>query len=317
MPQRPDQQADPKGYAHWARGMQALKYRAAAHVKAMPFSSKNLILAKQQPAAAATSGAPSQYLSYNWSGVANTNTLASWSDKRSFDFVESIWNVPAAQPPINACANGILGAIGAPGFYQVSWNGIDGFSNGDVIQGGSLSYADCGGPVDNFYLGWVEWYPSYPILEIFCGDGPCVVDAGDDFLVVTYGANSGTQYVFVEDATQGWYGTFALGYITGPLLVGSSAEQIVERPCCDEDGYPLALANYLADFFDVANAGDGKGTLFYPGQQNAATAVINMVDDGDTQDISIVEAGSAGFQGRYSLFFESSNCAYIGGCTSF
>jgi len=308
LPQRPNQQADPGGFARWTKGMQALRYRAAAHVKAMPHHSRNLMLAGQQPAASGTTGKPTQLLSYNWSGVANTNQLTSWDTKKSFDKVESIWNVPAAQPPFHACANGITGAQGVDGFYEASWTGIDGFNNADVLQGGSLSAADCEG--DTLYIGWVEWYPSYPILEIDCAVGvACVVNPGDEFFVIVYGANAPTQYVFVEDINQGWYGTFALAYVTGPALVGSSAQQIVERPCCDADSYPLALANYLTDFFAAAVARDGHGELFLPGQANA---VIDMVDDGVTQEISIVKQ-----EGPFSLFFASVNCAFSGGCVSF
>jgi Peptidase A4 family len=311
LPPRPDQQADPDSFARWTKGMQALKNRAAAHVKARPELSKPLMLAKQQPPASAMSGKPTQYYSYNWAGVANTNTLTSWNSEKSFDRVESIWNVAAARPPFHACANGILGAVDAPGFYEASWNGIDGFNNDDVLQGGSLSYADCQRNTE--YLGWVEWYPSYSILEIECeADVACPVNPGDLFYVITYGSNAHTQYVFEEDVTQGWYGTFALEYVTGPALVGSSAEQIVERPCCDADGYPLALANYISDFFPAAAAFDGKGDIYLPGQQNSATAVIDMVNDAATEEISTVKQ-----VGALSLFFESLNCAFSGGCVSF
>jgi Peptidase A4 family len=311
LPLRPDQQASPDSFAKWTKGMQSLKYRAAAHVKARPDFNKNLMLAKQQPAASASSGRPTLYLSYNWSGIANTNMLSSWDPEKSFDRVEAIWNVPTAQPPFHACANGILGAVGVPGFIEASWTGIDGFTSDDVLQGGSLSYADCEG--NTVYIGWVEWYPSYPTLEIDCEvNVACVVKPGDVFFVITYGNNTAAQYVFVEDVTQGWYGTFALEYLTGPPLVGSSAQQIVERSCCDADGYPWALANYFTDFFPAAAAFDGEGKIYVPGQHNSATAVINMVDDAGTQEISTVKQ-----VGPVSLFFESVNCAFSGGCVSF
>jgi Peptidase A4 family len=318
LPQRPDSHANPKAFAHWTKAMQALQYRAA-DVKALPFSSTNLRMAKQSYTAA-ISGAPTPSLSYNWSGVANTNNLKAWNDVASFNYVQSIFNVPTAQPPFGACKAGVTGSVGVPGFYEVSWNGIDGFSNGDVLQGGSLSYADCGGRADNTYIGWVEWFPSYPVLQINCVKAknvvPCPVKAGDQFFVITYGANAATQYVYLEDATQGWYGTFSLAYLNGPSLVGSSAEQVVERPCCDSDGYPVALTNFIADSFDYAWATNGKGETYGPGQQNSSTQVIGMVDDGATQTISTVNQGSAGFQGYYSLFFETDNCAYDGGCPS-
>jgi hypothetical protein len=74
----------------------------------------------------------------------------------------------------------------------------------------------------------------------------------------------------------------------------------------------LALANYIAEFFPAAAAFDGKGEIYVPGQNNSATAVINMVDDGVTQEISTVKQ-----VGALSLFFESVNCALSGGCVSF
>ncbi len=320
LPPRPDQQANPKGYANWARAMQALKSRPAAHLEAKPFSSAKLMLAKQQPAAATSASTPTNLLSYNWSAVANVNKLTKWNKNESFDFVGSIWNVPAAQPPFNACLNGITGNPDAPGFYQATWNGIDGATVGDVLQGGSLSYADCSGPADNQYLGWVEWFPSYPILAIDCSkDVLCPVNAGDDFYVVTLGANSLDQYVFEEDLTQGWGGLFELKYVKGPFLVGSSVEQVVERPAfeCDDGLCLLALSNYIDQFVVAAVAVDGRDTLFYPGMQSPAVAIVDMIDDGDTQTISAVEGqGTHGIQGLTSLWLESENCAYSGGCTT-
>ena len=98
--------------------------------------------------------------SFNWSGIANTNKLKKWNTKTSFDEVVSVWNVPVSNHPF-----GNLPCSEGP-WFEVTWNGIDGFNNGDVVQGGSAVYWDdggCGGPVE--YFGWVEWYPSYSVLE--------------------------------------------------------------------------------------------------------------------------------------------------------
>ena len=110
----------------------------------------------------------------------------------------------------------------------------------------------------------MEWYPSYPILEIDCSTNvACVVNAGDDFYVVTIGANSLKQDVFVEDITQGWGGLFELDYVTGPSLVGSSVEQIVERPGfdCDNNLCLAALSNYIDEFVVDAFALNGRGAI--------------------------------------------------------
>jgi hypothetical protein len=312
LPPRPPIEAGPKAFARWHKAMTAIAIRPAAHLVAMPYSSTQMKPGKAAPIAA--SGAPTQYGSYNWSGVVLTNTQTVWNNNISFDQVSSVFNVPSAQPPAGACSNGITGP-----FYEVSWNGIDGFSSGGLVQGGSLSFATCTASGQNgFYLGWVEWYPSYPILEIVCGTSPtvtaCPVFPGDDFYVVTYGvAGCADQTVFVEDITTGWAGAFELGWITGPCLVGSSAEWIVERPGLGSGGLG-ALANTVFDFFDYSYAFEGQGREFYAGSSSPTTAVVTMVaDDGETP-IEFVESGSGGYQGLYSLWFQSENCSVSGGC---
>jgi hypothetical protein len=307
LPQRPDKAADAKAYEHWERAMLALKTHAT-DVHAKPYSSVNMKsagLSEKQDVSGTTA-----YNSFNWSGIANTNSNKSWNTKTSFTEVASVWNVPVPNHPF-----GNLPCSEGP-WYEVTWNGIDGFNNGDVVQGGSADYWDgggCGGAVETF--GWVEWYPSYSILAIYCGSNPCPVGAGDDFYVVTFGAPGfSEQFVFVEDITQQWSGTFGLTYQSGPGLVGSSAEYIVERPCCNGSNY-FPLGNYVYEFFDYSFAYDGAGALFYPGSTSAKTAIITMLGD-DGSNISYPYFyGTAGNQGRYSIWMADTGCAYSGGCT--
>jgi hypothetical protein len=325
LPQRPDKTADAKGYEIWERAMLALKPAAAAgaghtsanpmtatDVKALPYSSREMMGGNQTAGPKDDVSGVTFYTSGNWSGIAQTNKLQAWNKNTSFDEVVSVWPVPTANH-----AFGNLPCSEGP-WWSVTWNGIDGFSNGDVVQGGSSQYWDgggCGGAVQ--YYGWVEWYPSYSILAIYCGSSPCTVSPGDDFEVVTFGAAGiAEQFVFVEDITQQWSGTFGLTYITGPGVVGSSAEYIVERPCCNGSNL-FPLGNYVYEFFDDSFAYDGKGTLFYPGNSGAATAIITMQADGaaGSQDISYpVFYGSSGNQGKYSIWLADENCAFSGGC---
>jgi len=302
LPQRPDA-SDVKNTAKWEKMIVAAKHRAdPSKLEVKSFSSREMMPTK----AAATSEVDGtvSYGSYNWSGIANFNALAKWNTKTSFDEVISYFNVPVAQPPFGACGNNITGP-----FYQVAWNGIDGAFNGDVVQGGTLSAADCSG--DTLYEGWTEWYPSYSILAWF------YVNPGDDFVTETLGAPGfSTQYVFIEDITLQTYASVSMAYQSGPGLVGKSAEYIVERPCCASNGYPLALANYIFEFMGYNYAYDAYGTLFYPGNVGSHNAIFTMVDDADDQNISIpLIYGTAGNAGRYSIMFENENCAYVGGCT--
>lgn len=310
LPAAPDKATDPMAYRQWERAMLALKIHAT-DVKPQPFSSMNFRQVGKEKAE--VSGTTS-YGSYNWSGIANTNKNKTWNNKTSFDEVVSIFNVPVAQPPFGApCSDGY--------WYEVTWNGIGGFTSGEsLVQGGSYDIAqngNCGGGVA--YYGWVEWYPSYPILVVTCSGNPCPVGPGDDFVVTTYGvAGTSTQSVFLEDITQQWYGTASLAYVSGPGLVGASAEYIVERigsSGCPPLGY-CPLANYIFQFMGDNYAYDGAGTLFYPGSTSSSTAVITMLADDDSTKISIpVEYGTAGSAGKSSIMLESGACAFSGGCT--
>ncbi len=307
LPQRPDKAANPKAYQQWERGMLALKIRPT-DVKPMPYSSHTMVPAGPPAAAGINTVSVG---SANWSGIVNTNKLKTWSNTTSFNEVESVFNVPVAKAPFGGapCADGP--------WLESTWNGIGGYSEGSLVQGGSTVYFDGGGcKGKTIYNGWVEWYPSYPELEILCGKTACPVSSGDDFWVITYGvAGTAEQSVFVEDLTQQWGGTFGLTWVSGPGLIGTSAEYIVERPCCTSASNFYPLTNYIFDFFDYSFALDGKGTQFYPGSAAATTAIVTMYADDAATPISFPVYGSAGNQGKYSIWFEDENCAYSGGCT--
>ncbi len=325
LPQAPDK-SDAHAYGQWEKAMlavQACNQRTqpaglttspaaqachATDVAAKPYTSREMVPGPK--AATANVDGTTAYDSYNWSGIAQTNKLKAWNKKTSFDEIVSVWNVPVANH-----AFGNLPCSEGP-WFEVTWNGIDGFNNGDVVQGGSTSYWDgggCGGPVE--YYGWVEWYPSYSILAIYCGSSPCPVGPGDDFEVITFAAaGTAEQFVFVEDVTQQWSGTFGLTYVSGPGVVGSSAEYIVERPCCNGSNF-YPLGNYVWEFWDDSFAYDVAGTLFYPGNAGAATAIITMLADDGSAISYPVFYGTAGNQGKYSIWLADEGCAYSGGCT--
>jgi len=98
-------------------------------------------------------------------------------------------------------------------------------------------------------------------------------------------------------------------------VVGSSEEQIVERPCCNGADF-YALNNYDFAYFADAQGTDGNNTVFYVGEQTAATSIIDMFDDAGSAIISEpLEQGSTGGAGKFMLWVSDEGCAYIGGCT--
>ncbi len=310
FPPRPNAATDPDGYGQWARAMSVAKTRWHGQPRDMGFSNLPMKSATQPTAvsaAAATSAAvsatPSTAYSYNWSGIANTNKLTKWNKSSSFYNVLSTFNVPVAQQSFGTCS----------GYYdlEVSWNGIDGFSNGDVLQGGSLSQDICSNnTLSTAYCGWVEWYPSYNVLCEFD------VNPGDDMYVETYSPLGGTNtgYVYIEDLTTLTYNSYALTWLTGPGLVGNSVEYIVERPGGGIYGlYPLG--NYIDNFwasslgYTFTEWDLGKPSTAYPGSTASSTYLVDMLDDAGDQVISVPAA-----QGKTGLFFYDTGCAFTGGC---
>jgi len=318
-PPRPAPQANSEDFARWARAVRAMKRAPDPNkLKEMPFSSmpgKPGHAPAGTPVIPATSAAPGSVYYFNWSGFANTNKLTTWNKNTSFYEVVSEFNTPVAQEAFGACDGTVD--------EQVSWNGIDGFSNGDVVQGGSLSVAKCVSDVTTTaYCDWIEWFPSYGIT--------CVIDVttpGDDVYVATLdtggGGTTGTaQTVCVIDETLDTGSCYLLDWLTGPGLVGNSAEYIVERPgygVCGTSCY-FPLANYVSDFWAYSEAwtfteydnyvNKGTKTPNFPGSTAATTYLINMINDQDTEVIS-----SATAEGDFGIVFYDENCAFSGGCT--
>jgi hypothetical protein len=306
-PPHPDPQANPDGYAVWARNVRAFNHRPVSLSKDMGAYSMPAEPAKvpagTEPAGVTGAGGPSTGTTSNWSGVVNTNKLTKWNSSYSFDLVISEFNVPVAQQAFGACDGGYD--------WQVSWNGVDGWGSGDVVQGGSSSQVYCNGSTkEEFYCGWVEWYPSYPIICEFN------VNPGDVMYADTF-ASAGTadQTVCISDQTQDFGHCYTLSYIKGPGVIGNSAEAIVERPCCrGSNNYPLA--NYVANFWYPSEAYDVHNTQFFPDNQTTSTVIVSMVDDLDDQVISYAVPGTAGLgEGKYGITFFDENCARNGGCT--
>jgi Peptidase A4 family len=306
----PPRPSDPAALAKWQKAMAHATKHWTGQLKAKPYGSRPM---KPGPApteaAAAAAGKVSDvsfYGSGNWSGVASLSTLKSFSATKSIDLVISEFVVPSAQPPAGACGTSLQDNNG---YFTSVWNGIDGFSNGDVLQGGTQSFVACGGGQTE--VGWVEWYPSYSELDEF------ETTWGDDFYVETYDVSSTEGYVYIEDITTGVFDDVELLALEPPYLVGNSAEWIVERPCCGSNGL-LPLADYNLDWMSFDWAENAHGTLYHAGNTAKTTAVISMYDDAFDQVISLPNpqkdtADTSKFND--TVLYEVDGCASYGGCT--
>jgi len=181
-------------------------------------------------AASLRGGISHQAQSTNWSGyAATTGTYAS---------VSASWTEPT-------------GTCSGSAKYSSFWVGLDGYSSSSVEQTGSE--VDCSGRRAVYYA----WYEMYPNPSVSYSN---TVRPGDHFNAsVTY-TGSNRFSLFIQDTTQGWSHT-TTGTLAGAPR--SSAEVIVEAPCCTFSGGILPLANFgtvnitgsLANGSALGNAG--------------------------------------------------------------
>ena len=182
-------------------------------------------------------------VSNNWSGyAANGSTYTS---------VSAYWHEPTGH-----CTSGTQ--------YAAFWVGLDGYDSSTVEQTGTDS--DCAGSSPRYY-GWYEMYPANPVNF----SNP--VSPGDNmYASVTHG--SGSSYTLVlKDETKGWSKTVHSS-LAG--AANSSAEVIVEAPCCTASGGSLPLADF--------------GSISFTG------AHVDGSPIGDTDPTQIIMADTAGHQ---------------------
>jgi hypothetical protein len=199
-------------------------------------------------------GISRQAESTNWSGYAATTG--------TYTSVSASWTQPAG-----TCSRGDQ--------YAAFWVGLDGYTSSSVEQTGSE--VDCVGHTAEYYA----WYEMYP--------GPSenysnTVRAGDHFnATVTYTGNNSFS-LHIADTTRGW------SHTTTASLAGaarSSAEVIVEAPCCTASGGILPLTN-----FGTVNIAGSTANGAALGNAGGVTQIV-MIDSAgrDKDSVSSLSGG--------------------------
>jgi Peptidase A4 family len=309
LPLRPDKQLDAQHYASWERAMAAAKIRWNGELKPIPSSRRGVMQVNRsssQQLEAQLTG-PKNVSTFNWSGVALTNTLKKWNAKTSIYDIYSVFSVPTSQLPFGSPAQ-----CTTPYWTELSWVGLDGYNpflvDNGALQGGMESVIDCGVPTPVYYA-YIGWGNLNTVFRVNGGD-VMYVEVSNSL----GGLNPG--YVFVEDLSTLTYNAYSVPN-DGIPLVGNSAQWVVERLCCGNTGYPYPLLNTISIFFDGGAALNLSGRVFYPGSNASSTVIMTMVDDGDTQNIEVVNRGSVGYEGEHGLWFQDVGCAFAGGCVGY
>jgi hypothetical protein len=187
-------------------------------------------------------GAPARHLvpfsnikhsvtSSNWSGYAATGGSG------AFTSVSASWTEPTGH-----CTSGDQ--------YSSFWVGLDGYSSRTVEQTGSE--VDCSGSTPLYYAWW-EMYPG----PSHTFSNP--VSPGDNFIASVTFDGGGRFTLTISDTTRGWSHTENK---TLSSAKRSSAEVIVEAPCCTGSGGILPLANFgTANFTNSAANGSAIGNF--------------------------------------------------------
>jgi hypothetical protein len=197
-----------------------------------------------------------QAQSTNWSGYAATTG--------TYTSISASWIQPTG-----TCSHGDQ--------YAAFWVGLDGYNSNSVEQTGSE--VDCMGGTAEYYA----WYEMYPNNSVNYSN---TVRAGDHFHAsVTYEGNDEFS-LFIQDATRGWSHTTVASLADAAR---SSAEIIVEAPCCTFSGGILPLTN-----FGTVNISSSMANGDALGNAGGVTQIIMIDNAGRNKDtISSLSRGEA------------------------
>jgi hypothetical protein len=314
FPTRPDKLAEPDHYHMWERALGAAKIRWHGELKARSLpNSRPLAAPAHSPEAVLLTAAKAS--NAEASGVILNSGVSKWSSG-SFADIWSVINVPVVSQPFanGSCTDGwyeSMSLVGLDGyvFYSPA-TGHPLFEPGETTGVEEAFYCYNGGPT--VYAAVFGWGTA--LNQAFA------LNPGDSFYTEIHGfggCNSGSA--FIEDLRTLTYNSYSIPNICLLPQTGRYANWVVWRPPFSNNGASLdglnPLANTINLSFDGAEVLNLAGRPFYPGSQATTTWVVTMTDDSFSQSIELVNQGSGGYQGQHSLFFETTGCAYTGGCT--
>lgn len=200
--------------------------------------------------------------STNWSGYAVTGS--------SFNSVKGSWTVPAA-----VCT----GVRASQPEYSALWVGLDGYNSDSVEQTGTASW--CNGTQPSYYA-WYEFYPQPAYLV------PFQVSPGNTITAsVTYSGNA-FKVTITNESTKQSYSYSPTNLRSNAAR--SSAEWIVEAPCCTNNGGILPLADFGQAFFGLDYTGQ-TGTNYATG--SSASGSIGSFGSNSYFEINKVGSSSS------------------------
>jgi len=160
--------------------------------------------------------------------------------------------------------------------YSSFWVGLDGYTSNSVEQTGTDTDCSGGRPV---YYGWYEMYPN-PSFSF-----GSTIHAGDTISASVTFSGTSSYTLKLSDVTRGWTSTTTKSLSGAPR---SSAEVIIEAPCCTGGGGILPLANFGTVHLSNSLVNGSSIGSFNPDQ---ITMINNSGADKDT--VSALSGGTS------------------------
>jgi hypothetical protein len=160
--------------------------------------------------------------------------------------------------------------------YSSFWVGLDGYTSNSVEQTGTDTDCSGGRPV---YYGWYEMYPN-PSFNF-----GSTIHAGDTISASVTFSGTSSYTLKLSDVTRGWTSTTTKSLSGAPR---SSAEVIIEAPCCTGGGGILPLANFGTVHLSNSLVNGSSIGSFNPDQ---ITMINNSGADKDT--VSALSGGTS------------------------
>jgi hypothetical protein len=251
FPPRPNENADPKGFASWKSAMIASKARVIPNLEVTKIFHSP---AKAKASANAPKEGSNTLEFYNWSGYVNYTGATTYGSSSSYYFLYADYVVPIARQAFGVCTG--------TWDWESSWVGIDGYGSPDVLQAGIEA--------DAYYSPWFEWYPNGETRITNLPIAP-----GDDYFVEVWSTSSTAGHAYLVNRNSGVAVIINFNAPSGTTLRGGSAEWVVERPTVN--GSFATLSNYIADPFWFSYAETFGGTVVEPGSSTSAPMI--MVDN--------------------------------------
>jgi hypothetical protein len=203
-------------------------------------------------------GALSQAESTNWAGYADT--------AGTYKSISASWTQPT----------GTCSSSGDQ--YAAFWVGIDGYSSASVEQTGTQ--IDCIGKTAE-YSAWYEMYPGP------AEDYSNTLKPGDALTATVTWLGGDKFSLYIDDSTEGWSHTTDATLSSTPAR--TSAEVIVEAPCCSNSGGILPLADFHSVTFTGATAnGEPIGT------PSLDPVEVNMISGSGTSEVTCTALAEGG-----------------------